>query len=147
MRINPAAVEIFYRRMMPLAIKSSKSSSKTSYESSCVLNHIVLATDRNHWNGNEMKTIKQTEKNSNRICPKFKQLVSSWDMSHNRPVAHHNWHNLQSPSRRPLDFFCSRFDARMKTGFILITRWNFDPYRLPQFGDNFMKVQPERTRM
>jgi hypothetical protein len=40
----------------------------------------------------------------------------------------------------PLDFFSGRLSTHMKTGFILITSWDFDLYRLPQFGDNFMEV-------
>ena len=35
----------------------------------------------------------------------------------------------------------------METGFILITSWDFDRYRLPQFHNDLMEVQPERTRV
>jgi hypothetical protein len=34
----------------------------------------------------------------------------------------------------------------METGFILITFWDFNRYRLSQFRNDLMEVQPERTR-
>lgn len=55
------------------------------------------------------------------------------------------WSPLQSPNRRPLDFFFGRFYAHVETHFILITSWDFDPYRFLQSGDNRMEVQPKRT--
>jgi hypothetical protein len=35
----------------------------------------------------------------------------------------------------------------VETNFILITSWNFKSYRIPQFCDNFMELQPKRTRV
>ena len=73
----------------------------------------------------------------------LKQLPPSKDDNPNQFQFAH----LKSPKRRPLDFFFGRFNPHVETRFILITSWNFDSYRIPYFCDDFMEVQPRRTRV
>ena len=73
----------------------------------------------------------------------LKQLPPSKDENPNQFQFAH----LKSPKRRPLDFFFGRFNPHVETRFILITSWNFDSYRIPYFCDDFMEVQPRRTRV
>jgi len=51
--------------------------------------------------------------------------------------------DFRSPKRRPFDSLFGRLYTLVKTGFILITNWKFDSYRIPQYCCDFMEVQPK----
>src|SRR5271155_5446108 len=52
-----------------------------------------------------------------------------------------------TPNRRLFDFFWRRLNTQVESRFILITSGDFYPDRIPQLGDEFMQVQPKRTRV
>jgi hypothetical protein len=73
--------------------------------------------------------------------------VCFWDTPFKLQMADFKLAHLKSSTQWSLDWFFRGLNAHVKTGFILITSWNFNPYRLPQLGDNLMEMQPKRTRV
>ena len=73
--------------------------------------------------------------------PQFRQTaVRLWDTAMCAPC-------FESPNRRPLGFFSGGFHPHVESGFILVTSWNFDSYRVTQFGDDSLQVQSGRNRV
>jgi hypothetical protein len=54
---------------------------------------------------------------------------------------------FELPNRWPLYPFFGRFNAHVESSFILITSWNFHPYRAPDFCHDFMDLQRKRTHV
>jgi hypothetical protein len=49
------------------------------------------------------------------------------------------------PSSRPLNGFAARFDAGVKTGFILVTNWDFKLYSITQLRDHICERKARRS--